>query len=198
MKSFLLLTMASLNTIPNPLAVTVDAAIDTRMIVVAETPQVLVGNEVFPNTYMLCEDVNLAMVSSHAAVSKYPVRAQHGLTKTQIVENLKELVKNVLIPIKKVYPDVIVTSGFRVGNSRSQHERGLALDLQFPAHRKSEYPEIARNISRLVDYDQLILEHQTRGTGNPWIHISHIPNGNNRNELLTFSDHRIIGRGILG
>ena len=67
---------------------------------------------------------------------------------------------------------MIITSGFRAGLGNSQHLKGEAVDLQFTGTDKKEYIKIAEYIKNNLPYDQLILEFQTTGTGNPWIHVS--------------------------
>ena len=170
---------------------------DPRLLTVERSPAQLTSTGTYPYTLRLSENYNLGQVSSRAAVSKYAVRPQHGLDREEIVGNLRSIVNDVLEPIRRRYPDVVVTSGFRVGNSRSQHERGQALDLQFPAHRADEYPTIADDIRRLVPHDQLLLEYQTRGSRQPWIHVSYRNDGANRMQVMTLRDHRVIGTGVL-
>ena len=144
----------------------------------------------FPDTLQLSDNYNLGNLSSRAVVSKYRIREQHGLSTATIVTNLKSIAQNVLEPILAKYPDMIVTSGFRVGNSRSQHERGEAVDIQFRNRSKEEYFEIAKDIASLVPIDQLLLEYKNFGTGLPWIHISHKVSGTNRGQLYTFFNHK--------
>lgn len=150
----------------------------------------------FADTFKLSDNYNLSKLSSRAVVSKYRVRPQHGLTTAEIVQNLKGVAENVLEPILKQYPDMIVTSGFRTGNSRSQHERGKAVDIQFRNRSKEDYYEIAQWIASNVPYDQLLLEYKNTGTKLPWIHISH-DFDKNRGQQLTFFNHRKKANGLV-
>jgi hypothetical protein len=148
----------------------------------------------FPPTMVFTKDYTLGSVSTSAAVSKYAVVAQHGLTKAQIVCNLRAVVKNCLQPIRDQYPNVFVSSGFRTpGNSTatagiSQHEKGEALDLQFRGASKEEYYEIAQWIRDHIPFDQCLLEYKNTPNENPWIHISFKRSGN-RNTVSTFFNH---------
>lgn len=132
---------------------------------------------------------NLAKLSSGAVVSKYVVKAQHGLTEADIACNLKNLAENSLDKIKEKYTSMIVTSAFRHGSGTSQHERGMAADMQFPGTSKAEYINIANWIRANVPHDQLILEYKSFGTGMPWIHIS-LTRKSNRSMAMTFYNNR--------
>lgn len=128
-------------------------------------------------------------ISSSAVVTKNRiVHNQHGLTEQQIIDNLSLLANNVLEPIKAQYPSMFVTSAFRRGNGRSQHERGQAADMQFSGVAKSDYLDIATWIRENVPHDQLILEFKNTGTGLPWIHISCKESGN-RDMIFTMWNH---------
>ena len=54
---------------------------------------------------------------------------------------------------------------------------------------RSEYYEIALWIRENVPHDQFLLEYQSGGSGNPWLHISLTPTSN-RFEIATFYNHR--------
>ena len=103
--------------------------------------------------------------------------AQHGLTVSQIVGNLQLVAVNILEKVKAVYPDVFITSAFRPGNSKSQHERGMAVDMQF--HNGST-PErcmkIVQWIKANLAFDQLILEYSS--PTRCWVHCSYNGSGN--------------------
>ena len=129
---------------------------------------------------------------SKNAVFGHKIKEQHGLTLEDIINNLKNLATNVLDPIKDQYPNMFITSGFRPAKGSSQHERGMAADMQFSGASRSEYYDIALWIRENVPHDQMLLEYQTGGSGNPWIHLSLKPDGN-RFEVATFRDHSTYG-----
>jgi len=113
------------------------------------------------------------------------IKAQHNLTKEDIVCNLKSLSENILEPIKTKFPSVKVNSAFRGGITRSgrisQHEKGEAMDIQFPGLKPKDYLPISKWIVENLAFDQFIFEH-----GNSiWLHISNKKNGSNRKQILT-------------
>lgn len=141
----------------------------------------------------------IAQLSSNAVVTKNAIRAQCGLSVEQITANLNALNTQVLRYIKAQYPNMIVTSGFRAGNGRSQHYRGMAADMQFPGTSNADYDQIAEWIRTNLRYDQLILEYKTTGTRLPWIHVSYNPqaaNGFGRQMVMTFLNHSRTNNGL--
>ena len=147
------------------------------------------------NTNMISEYFKLEDLSSNAVVSKYTVQSQHGLTESQIICNLHNLAVNVLDKIKEKYPDIIITSAFRKGNTRSLHERGQAVDIQVSNLSPQGYFDMAKWISENVDYDQLLLEFKSFGSGLPWIHLSYNIT-ENRNTVMTFSNNKKYSDGL--
>lgn len=121
-----------------------------------------------------------------------------GLTREEIVCNLKLLCINCLEPIYDKYSNAFVTNTWRLpsGNPNSQHPKGQAADLQFRGVKKSDYYQIAQVIKDLVPFDQLLLEYKTTGTGLPWIHISFNKSGN-RKQILTLLNNSTYGQGLI-
>jgi hypothetical protein len=149
----------------------------------------------FPTSFRLSPHFNLGMLSSNAAVSKYAVVPQHGLSKQDIVCNLKAIAEQILEPILAKYPNMFVTSGFRSpANSNSQHQRGQAVDIQFRGASKTDYFEIAKWIKQHIPYDQMLLEYKSFGTKMPWIHLSFNRDGC-RNVCHTFFNDRMAPGG---
>jgi hydroxymethylglutaryl-CoA reductase len=107
------------------------------------------------------------------------------------------LAENCLDVIKAQYPNMKVTSSFRANTGgKSQHELGMAADMQFDGISKGDYYDIAQWIKTKVVFDQLLLEYKTTGTGLPWIHISYNMNGN-RHQILTMMNDKTAGQGLL-
>lgn len=154
-----------------------------------------------PDNYNLSKHFTLGMLSSKAVVSKYTVVAQQGLSYGQIVFNLAAIALNILEPIYALYPNMMVTSGFRtVGNgaSNSQHFLGQAVDIQIPSigpSNKNEYFNVAKKLATNINYDQFLLEYKTSGTGMPWIHIS-LNVDKNRNEVKTLLNDKVFAQGL--
>ena len=152
-----------------------------------------------PGNYNLSPNFTLEMLSFKAAVTRDKVRAHGALTYGDIVLNLQALALNVLEPVKKLYPNMFVTSAFRdPGNASnaktSQHPLGQGADIQFKGASKKEYYAIAVKLARVIKYDQFLLEY-CNYTNNPWIHISYIDN-QNRNKVMTFFNHSRYSDGL--
>ena len=94
-----------------------------------------------------------------------------------IVCNLQGWAENVGEALAGKYGrgEMIITSGFRTGNGRSQHLRGQATDIQFPNMSNTEVYQVAEWMNNNVPYDQMILEY---GGNKPWIHSSFNRSGN--------------------
>ena len=148
-----------------------------------------------PGNYNISPNFTIEMLSNKAAVTRDTIQAQAGLTYGEIVYNLQGLALNVLEPVKKLYPNMFVTSAFRFpgNNATSQHPKGLAADIQFKGATKKEYYEIAQQIAKVLRYDQFLLEY-CNYTNNPWIHISYTPT--NRLQVLTFFNHKTHSQGL--
>lgn len=118
---------------------------------------------------------------------------QKGLTKAQIVGNLKHLAVNVLDPIKDKYPDMIISSGFRHGTTNSDHFVGQAADIQFTRHSKADLYEIVKWIRTNIPFKQLLLEYKTEKRQIVvWIHVALSRNGSKSGMLIgTLFNHDI-------
>ena len=151
-----------------------------------------------PDNYQLSKHFTLAALSSKAVVSKYPVEAQSGLTYGQIVYNLAAVALNILEPALALFPNMMVTSGFRTvsaSNPNSQHTKGQAADIQIRGISKNDYFEVAKKLANNLNYDQLLLEYKTTGTGMPWIHISINVSGQ-RSQVLTLLNDKKYSAGL--
>ena len=153
---------------------------------------------ILPGNYNLSPHFTLDMVTSKTAVSANPLEANRGLSYGEIAYNLQALALNVLEPIKKLYPNMFVTSSFRPDKgqqSTSQHGLGQAADIQFRGASKSDYYEIARKLATVVNYDQLLLEYRNSAS-NPWIHISY-SGPKNRNAVMTLNNDKVHSQGLV-
>ena len=152
-----------------------------------------------PGNYKLSPNFTVEMLSSKAAVTRDPIQAQLGLTYGEIVFNLQAVALNVLEPIKKLYPNMIVTSAFRSAGNKSNavtspHPKGEGVDIQFPGIDKKEYYDIAVKLAKVLKYDQLLLEYKSTGSGLPWIHVGFAVK--NRSQLLTFFNQKVHSQGL--
>jgi len=132
------------------------------------------GVKDFQDSLRLSKYFTLGDVTTRPSASSYAVRAQNGLSAADIVGNLKHLAVNVLDKLKEQYPDMVITSGFRSKNEGSDHDRGQAVDIQFPAKSTAEYYEIAKWIEANTPYKQVLLEYAKKSDGSiiSWIHVA--------------------------
>ena len=101
-------------------------------------------------------------------------------SQTEVIENLRLLMVNIIDPIVNIYPDLIINSGYRCvelnkrlgGSNTSQHIFGQAVDIRVPNLTTADlYNYIYTNIK---GWDQLIWEYPERGN-NSWVHVSYGP-----------------------
>ncbi len=151
-----------------------------------------------PGNYNLSPNFTVEMLSNKAAVTRDSIRGHAGASYGDIVYNLQAVALNILEPVKKIYPNMFVTSAFRdPGNASnaktSQHPLGQGVDIQFKGITKKEYYDIATKLAKVLKYDQLILEYCSY-TKNPWIHVSY--SVKNRSQVLTFYNHKTHSQGL--
>ena len=151
-----------------------------------------------PGNYNLSPNFTVEMLSNKAAVTRDLIRGHTGATYGEIVYNLQAVALNVLEPVKKIYPNMFVTSAFRdPGNASnaktSQHPLGQGVDIQFKGISKKDYYDIATKLAKVLKYDQLILEYCSYSK-NPWIHVSY--SVKNRSQVLTFFNHKTHSQGL--
>ncbi len=111
-------------------------------------------------------------------------------SQTEVIENLRSLMNIVIDPIVDVYPDLIITSGYRCielnsslgGSSTSQHVFGQAVDIQIPGLTTAQvYNYIYYQVT---GWDQLIWEYPERGGGS-WVHVSYGPQNRRKTTLAS-------------
>lgn len=163
---------------------------------IVECSNAILDNGKIDYNAMIAEGVTLRSVSLGAVVSQYAIVAQNGLSQSDIICNLKNIAENVLVPLKKQFPNAMVTSGYRTGSGRSQHLRGEAVDIQFRSASKTQYYQIAQWIKANLPYDQLILEYKNYGSGMPWIHISLKRGTTQRYQIMTFFNNARRANGL--
>lgn len=119
--------------------------------------------------YKISENFTIGSLTTKP-LYKHPLKAQVGLSITDIVCNMKGLATNILEPLRAKYPDIHINSGFRVGTGSSQHNKGMAVDIQVSGWPPKKYTEVVRWIvTSGMNYDQVIIEH----ANSVWIHISY-------------------------
>lgn len=99
------------------------------------------------------------------------LREQRGLTASEIVCNLKFLAENAIEPVKAAFPQLNITSCFRVGSGKSDHNIGSAVDLQLYSAGPDFYRQVLDFIDKNIPYTQVIIE-TSNGGRSYWIHIA--------------------------
>ncbi len=136
-----------------------------------------------PVSTRISKHYTLAMLSSATAYTKYQIVSHQGLSKAQIMCNLKYLATNSLDMIKDWNPAMKIGSGFR-SNSSTDHGKGSAADMYFYNQGSTQRMNVkglvgvAKHIiyELKVPFTQLLLESSGNGTG--WIHIANRKSGN--------------------
>lgn len=128
---------------------------------------------------------------------KSDIAKKKGIDNTptfEIVDNLNELVRELLDPLRAAYGKPIrVSSGFRCeklnaavkGAKTSVHKRGSAADLQPIGDTFSNFKDFVVNWFKTTGkkFDQLLIEHDTK-TGDMWLHIGQYNNaGQQRGQI---------------
>lgn len=147
------------------------------------------GVEIFTNDFRLSPNFTLGMLIDGGVNGKNQLRDQLGLTKQQIVCNLSQLCVNILEPMLAVLPNGIagygktwkINSGFRVstnipagGVAKSDHMLGRAIDftlLPYDSIKAQRNYEFCSTLSKILPYDQIIMEYMSGGSN--WIHIGY-------------------------
>jgi len=102
-----------------------------------------------------------------------------GLSKSQILDNMRGLCINVLDPIKAKYPNMQLTSALRISSkAEGQHGTGQAADFILAGAGQRALYDCALWIRDNVAYDQLLLEYRQESSWIGWIHVSFNPAGN--------------------
>lgn len=146
-----------------------------------EEPTVIEGDNETPPIEIDCENVttvdyNFKLSDNYTVrdltlspLYKHPLRAQNGLSLSDIVCNMKGLAVNILEPLRKKYPDIHINSGFRAASGASQHNKGMAVDIQVSGWPPSKYSEVCKWIVDNLNFDQLLIEFGV----SVWLHISY-------------------------
>jgi hypothetical protein len=86
--------------------------------------------------------------------------------------------------------DLRINSGFRSGTGGSQHNAGMAVDLQLisPSGDPTKSIEIAKWMQSFCEFDQLAIEYSASNPKRCWIHCSYIlpKYGRNRFKIYTW------------
>lgn len=143
------------------------------------------GDFTIPIDYSQNLSANYTVASvSRKAYFAHNIVAQHGLSESAILCNLKAVAENILEPLRAKYPGFQVNSGFRVGQAEGQHGRGQAVDVQWIGRQLKSLTDMAYWCRDNLPIDQFIFEH---GNGGIWFHISYNRSaGRQRGQTLTY------------
>jgi len=148
------------------------------------------GMTSYPNNMKLSPNFTVGALTKGGT---RPISDTQGLAAKEIACNLKGLCEQVLEPIKKAYPSMTITSGYRrpgdvgASSATSQHYTGQAVDIVISGFNRKKHYEAIQQIQQLVPYDQLILEYD--GSSTVWIHCSFKYSGN-RKQHFTMYHHK--------
>ncbi len=126
---------------------------------------------------------------------KSPTADRYGISNDPTMEhlvNLTVLAHKILQPVREQFGVITVNSGYRSpalnskvgGSSKSQHCHGEAADFE---QMGTPNAEVAKWISKNLEFDQLILEfyNPKQGANSGWVHCSHKKDGSNRGKIMT-------------
>lgn len=145
-----------------------------------------------PDTTRISNHFTLAGLSSATAYTKYPIVPHSGLTKSEIMCNLKYLATNSLDMIKDWNPAMKVGSGFR-SNSSTDHGKGSAADMYFYNAGTTQRMNVSGLVTVAkyliyelkVPFTQFLLESSGNGTG--WLHVANRRTGGNSAMRIGYS-----------
>ena len=167
-----------------PPPVVTDPITSTSPGLVSSGGSIVCKNFAVPVNYDEKLSANFAIRSlSVSTLFPHSIQEQNGLSIPEILCNLQGVAENILEPLRVRYPGFRINSGFRKGSGTSQHNKGQAVDLQWPGLSPEGYTPIAYWIRDNLPFDQLIFEH-----GNSiWLHVSYDRTRSaQRNTLLTY------------
>ena len=143
----------------------------------------------FSGSYRLSTNFTLSDIIKGTGAEIPNGNTTAGTSASTIVCNLKHLCVNILEPVKKRYPNMVITNTYRSdkhnarvgGAKKSQHSFGEAADIQFSGFSRKQLYDTAIELQKLLStFDQLILEYRGAST---WLHISNKIQGNRKQSL---------------
>jgi uncharacterized protein (DUF2345 family) len=114
-------------------------------------------------------------VGMFPAINRCPTQ-QQGLTRTQILDNVRHLCYNILDPVIEQFGNkIIILDGLRIGSGGSRHYLGKAVDLRAASRDSAETAMIAKWMVENLAYDRIFLE--ANHYGSIHIHAEAAPEG---------------------
>jgi len=120
------------------------------------------------------------------------LQAAGGASIEDILCNLVKLAENILEPIKAAGYKFTITSAYRQGSGKSDHDVGRAVDIK--VHGLSNF-QASEKIYPIVGAiaKQFLLEYTTSG-GSGWIHIAYNGGSKSALQMATFNNHSTYAR----
>ena len=139
------------------------------------------------DSFRLSRYFNLGDLSSRAILapqpgtSSGPVEPNRGLSRQEIICNLRHLAVNALDPIAEHYGRraMIITSGFRNADGQSDHNIGSAVDIQFYINGTKANGRQLDTIEKYIINVLKIPFTQIIHENNSWVHVACRRNGVN-------------------
>jgi GH24 family phage-related lysozyme (muramidase)/uncharacterized protein YcbK (DUF882 family) len=121
-----------------------------------------------------------------------------GLSRAEIVCNLKKLAVNVLEPIKQRYPKINMSSAYRNdvlnNNTKSDHLYGCAVDFKIAGFNRQQMYEASLEIVKFLPaWTQVIFETDGSST---WIHVAYNEKKGLRGEKFSMKDHARVSKTL--
>lgn len=175
--------------------------------IVPSSCDVIFNTQEFTSDFRLSQNFTLGMFFDGGFNKRHKLVDQGGLTKQQIVCNLSQLAQNILEPALSLLPGGIggfgsqwkINSGYRQGSSKSQHNKGQAVDIGLShntPNRKQTTFNLAKDLEKTLTYDQMILEY--RGTTENWIHLSYSEQSRRKQAFTMVNDSTYPQSGSTG
>lgn len=150
-------------------------------------------SEPIPRSYKLSSNFTVADLDPKNALAGKP---SVSITKSEIVCNMKALAENCLEPIKKRYPNITFSSGYRNyvpngGATNSDHMYGAAVDVIFNGFSRQQVFDAAHELVKILPaWTQVILEYDGSST---WIHVAYNSKRGLNMQKFTMNHHKRYG-----
>ena len=168
----------------------------TRFSFIEAEPK-LKNKTIIPGNFQLSPSFTVNKLTKECVLTKDELAGSEDASFGEILFNLQIVALNILEPAYKVYPNLVVLSGFRNALSSSPnsiHKLGRAVDIGFKGDDPEDVYIKAKTLAKVLKYDQLILHYNTY-TKNAFLHIS-IKEQANRNQILTFWNNEKYKEGL--
>lgn len=179
----------------------VEVSSDQGMIIIPDiktTTKAINLSTTLPGNFNLSHNFTVEMLSSKATLTKCFIVGDDKTSYADIIHNLSAIALNILEPTYNIFPQMTVASGFRtkdISSANSLHPTGKCVDIQFKGATREEYYKNAKQLAKVLNYDQFIL-HYCNYTSSPWIHISFNTTGNNK-EVKTYWNNNEYSSGLV-